>query len=198
MVIKISLLDCRKLKLEDILQSKYISDDDKKAIFKCNNEEVRIEKAALTYLKNKYIGQYFINSNGKPVSDKCYFNISHSGKIVALAIDTVNVGLDIEQIRHIDRKFIEYVTSEDELDYIKDDKNFFEVWTNKEALLKAYGTGINKQMKSVPGLPINGLLTYQNKKYINKTIAYGDYVLTISRESEEDYSLEIAIVNIDN
>lgn len=191
MVIKISLLDCRKLKLEDILQSKYISDNDKKAIFKCNNEEVRIEKAASAYLKNKYIGEYQIDENGKPVSDNHFFNISHSERLVALVMSDVNVGIDIERIRPVGEDLINYISNKEEKEYIRSSHTFFEIWTNKEALVKAYGTGIRTKVKDIPGLPLNNSRAYKDKIYYNKTITYQDYVITVSREKDEDFSLEI-------
>ena len=72
-----------------------------------------------------------------------------------------------------------------------DEKTFFEIWTNKEALVKSFGSGISSKINEIPSLPINGMRNYQNKIYFNKTITYEDYVITVSREKNEEYELEI-------
>ena len=49
------------------------------------------------YFKNKYIKNWYINENKKPLSNDIYFNISHSHDYVILAISNkYNIGIDIE------------------------------------------------------------------------------------------------------
>lgn len=191
MILKIYLLDIRDLPLEVLLNSKYISLKEKLELDKYLNEEVKKEKAASMYLKNKYIGSYFFNEFAKPISNEICFNISHSHGLLVLIKDKVNIGIDIEKIRDIEKEVKDYVTSEEEKEYIKDNITFYEIWTSKEALVKAEGRGIKEKLPLIPSLPINGLISYKDKTYRNMTIKYQEYILTVSRESIEKYDIEI-------
>ena len=88
----------------------------------------------------------------------------------------------------------EYISNDEEKLYIHDEISFYEIWTNKEALVKAEGKGIKSRPNLIPGLPLNNIRTYKDKIYMNKTIRYGDYIITTSREGNEDYFLELEII----
>lgn len=127
--------------------------------------------------------------NGKPFAENtdAQFNISHSGNLVVCAVDGRPVGIDVEQIRHIDLKIAKRIYTDDELCYLfgfppsEDDFNvlpdegmllrFFELWTAKEANLKYTGAGITENLKT---LSVNSEKT--QKEYID------DYVITIYKD----------------
>lgn len=191
MKLKIYLLDYSLLSLDYLLGSIYLTLLDKESFNKYTVENVKKEKVVSTILKRKYIGDYYLNEYGKPLSkDKC-FNISHSHGYIALVIDTVNVGIDIEKIRDVDSDLMDYISNVEERNYIHDNVSFFEIWTNKEALVKASGTGIRNKPNFIPGLPLNGIIEYNNKNYFNKTIRYDDLIITTSKEDVNDYEIEI-------
>lgn len=88
-----------------------------------------------------------VGANGKPrLRDSAlHFNISHSGELVALAIARTAIGLDLERIRMnrdllgIARRFF----SPAELRRVEEDEHeFFAIWTMKEAVVKAIGSGV--------------------------------------------------------
>ena len=191
MLVKIYLINCKDVSLDSLLNSKYISLLEKSSFDKYKNDEVKKEKIASAYLKNKYVGKYHLNELGKPISDNVYFNVSHSHYLVGLVIDNVPVGIDIEKIRPVDKKLSDYVSDELEKNYIHDDQSFYEIWTNKEALVKCVGTGIKMKMNTIPGLPINNKREYQGNIYFNKTIKHRDFIITISRQKDEDFTPEI-------
>ncbi len=191
MLVKIYLINCEDISLDSLLNSKYISPLEKSSFDKYKNDEIKREKIASAYLKNKYVGKYNLNEYGKPISDNVYFNVSHSHYLVGLVIDNVPVGIDIEKIRPVDKKLSDYVSDELEKNYIHDDQSFYEIWTNKEALVKCVGTGIKMKMNTIPGLPINNKREYQGNIYFNKTIKHGDFIITISRQKDEDFTPEI-------
>ena len=83
------------------------------------------------------------------------------------------------------------VSSREENEYITDERRFFEVWTNKESLVKAYGTGIKEDIKNIPSLPINGVRVYKSNFYMNKTILYNNFIITVSRQSKEDFEINL-------
>ncbi|MBS1947347.1 MAG: 4'-phosphopantetheinyl transferase superfamily protein [Bacteroidetes bacterium] len=101
--------------------------------------------------------------NKKPFlrnSNACnlYYNISHSGGLVLIAVSGSDVGVDVEKMSP-DFSFNEVLEknfSMQEIDFIEKSaspyKNFYLLWTRKEALLKATSKGIGDALKSVPCL----------------------------------------------
>ncbi len=83
---------------------------------------------------------------GKPVSDECFFSLSHSGEYCCCCISNSDVGVDIQ----VDRKMIEGIerrilneTELIELDSCSDRTSFLlSRWTAKESCLKLMGKGI--------------------------------------------------------
>ena len=179
------------MSLDYLSDSHFLSTLEKLSLEKYKNENVRKEKTISSILKNKFIGSYYLNKYGKPLSDDKFFNISHSHGYIALVIDEVPVGIDIEKIREADDDLRNYISNDDEKKYIHDDASFFEIWTNKEALVKANGNGISQKPNSIPALPFNSIRTYDNKTFFNKTTRYQDLIITVSRQCEKDFDISI-------
>lgn len=190
MNLKIYMMDCSNIPLDVLLSSSYLSPLEKMSFDKYKSIETKKEKIVSSILKNKYVGPYYISESGKPLSDSKYFNISHSHSMVAIVIDIVPVGIDIEKIRPVEKDLIDYISNEEEKKYIHDDQSFFEIWTNKESLVKSLGSGIKERPNKIPGLPINSKRIYKNEVYYNKTFEYLDYVVSISRKVDEDFVVE--------
>lgn len=102
---------------------------------------------------------FIVDSHNKPglVGNSLSFNITHTRDSFAFAVSGhPYIGIDLEKIRW-DFDFIQIVESffsENEQRYILELKNmavnrFFLLWTRKEALLKAIGTGIFADMKQL-------------------------------------------------
>ncbi|MCW8127256.1 4'-phosphopantetheinyl transferase family protein [Microbulbifer halophilus] len=95
----------------------------------------------------------FVNSSyGKPgiaPSHRCHFNLSHSGPCLAVALADFPVGVDIERQREM--KDVEVLAREvfhpGEREWLVAQPcfltAFFRLWTVKEAILKAVGTGFS-------------------------------------------------------
>lgn len=86
------------------------------------------------------------------------FNISHSGELVVCALsDTQVIGIDIEQIQPIDLDDFSYILNRADREKINNsaDKyfSFFQIWSAKEAMLKADGRGL---VNDLDKLEING------------------------------------------
>lgn len=191
MVLKIYFIDCANISLDILLNSSYLSDKDIDSFAKYKHELTKKEKIVSTILKNKYIGDYYIDENGKPLSKDKYFNISHSHGLVTLVIDDVPIGIDIERIRSVDKDLIDYISNNEEKEYIHDEVSFYEIWTSKEALVKAEGKGIKQKPRLIPGLPLNNIRKYGDNNYYSKTLKYLDSVITVTRKKDEDFSLDI-------
>jgi len=104
----------------------------------------------------------------KPYFDKpIHFNISHSGEYIICAISKTNkVGIDIEEIKDIPLIDFDNEFSKKELEEIYNAKNplqlFYTYWTQKEAFLKAIGSGLN--------VPLNTVAIHDNKIIWNKDV----------------------------
>ena len=177
--------------LESILSSSFLSDDDITSLNRYKVEEVKKEKAYSLIFKNQYIKDYKIDEYGKPYSQNCFFNISHSKGAVIFIKDNLSIGIDMEKVRPVEEDLVDYISSNEEREYIVNDINFYEIWTNKESLMKNVGIGLKDKIKETPALPINGVKEFNGKKFYTRTIKYQDYIISITRESEEPFEVEI-------
>ncbi len=101
--------------------------------------------------------QIDLGFQGKPQVAGLEFNLSHSGDLVAYAFGTVPLGIDVEQRRHLDaaalvKRFFTPLEWQEwqELPAAEQETAFFQVWTIKEAYLKAIGTGLSRSLSTVP------------------------------------------------
>ena len=65
-----------------------------------------------------------------------HFNISHSGDFLAVAFANSSVGVDVEKIRPVNPKIANRFFTKEEEEFIKNENDFFYVWTRKEAFIK--------------------------------------------------------------
>lgn len=142
------------------------------------------------YFKRKYAPDWHINPNGKPVSYTKYFNISHSHNIVIYAeVDEVDVGVDVELVKPSDDKLRKYISNEHEYEFIKSDEDFYRIWTSKESVAKCYGSGIIDDIKTIPGIPINGKKFFKEKIYYTKNMKYKNFILSVTINDSEDFEM---------
>lgn len=189
--------DTSNVTIDDLLKSPFLSIEDKLSFEKYKIDETKKEKIVSTIFKNKYVGEYEINEHGKPISENKFFNVSHSHGYVVFVLDNAPIGIDIEQIKSFNQSLIDFVSNDEEKKYIHDDTSFFEIWTNKEALVKALGTGIKIRPNQIPALPLNSQRVYEGKKYFNKTIIFNGYVLSVSSNSDEPFEIEMVQEKLD-
>lgn len=99
-----------------------------------------------------------VTQKGKPYLKErpdLNFNISHSGSFVLCALGECPLGVDIE--RHKDLNFLRtgkrFLTEEEWTQWEKSEnprKYFFDRWVIREAYLKWKGTGIDRDLRSLP------------------------------------------------
>ena len=93
------------------------------------------------------IASMYYNEEGKPFLDGLFFSISHSQNLVACAISlTQTIGLDVEYPRLIEKRHFRSYFSDTEWSNIVADETlhtFYAYWTQKEAILKAGGVGLD-------------------------------------------------------
>lgn len=99
--------------------------------------------------------EVYYGPHGKPyLKNGPYFSISHCKTAVAVAVDSEReIGIDIESIRHADEALIERTMNKEEQAMIREakdkDRMFTRLWTQKEAVLKARGTGLVDELPQV-------------------------------------------------
>ena len=133
------------------------------------DRKIRVDKAY--YKKDKIIKilEYFIvknalnlkgefnfkyNKNGKPyVNNKLHFNISHSDSMLVVAVDSENVGVDVEPFIKFDDKLARFICNKKEYNKIINAKNksleLTKLWTQKESLIKFKGITIAHNLKTL-------------------------------------------------
>lgn len=160
------------------------------------NEIDQIRSLLSSYLKNQLSREELLkNENGKPYfANGPYFNISHSGKYVLMAVSTAEIGVDIEEIKNKDMSSLIRIFNEAEAKMIKEHSDFYYLWCAKESLIKCMGLSVGK-VREIPGLPLNGLKTYKGKDYQCKSFIYDKHIVSITREGNEEYEIDIKKVN---
>ena len=123
--------------------------------FECDR---RLSVAAYLLLKDALRTDYGIvenprllrGPNGKPFLPDhpgIHFNFSHCPKAVACALADCPVGIDVEEIAPVDESVAQRVLSADELAAMRQSDEpevaFARYWTQKEALAKLTGDGID-------------------------------------------------------
>uniref|UniRef100_A0A832DNC9 4'-phosphopantetheinyl transferase superfamily protein n=1 Tax=Ignavibacterium album TaxID=591197 RepID=A0A832DNC9_9BACT len=154
--------------------------------------QVDFEKVAISYSKS---GKPYVNEN---IDSNLKFNYSHSGDYIVYAFTTDNeIGIDIEKLKDIpefDELSRTHFSDEEQLIYFES-KNpeekkrlFYKIWTRKEALLKAEGSGITIDLKSLTVLTTNEKNANQIKvKFLDKNWSITDIML------DTHYSSSVAL-----
>ncbi|GAB4025291.1 4'-phosphopantetheinyl transferase family protein [Spirosoma gilvum] len=102
-----------------------------------------------------------IGTNRKPVlahSADWHFNMSHSGNWILVAVGRELVGVDLEKVvsSFVFQDIIAQSFSQPEQQFIGKSHNpgetFYQLWTRKEALVKATAKGVDEDFARVPSL----------------------------------------------
>ncbi len=160
------------------------------------NEIDQIRSLLSSYLKNQLSREELLkNENGKPYfANGPYFNISHSGRYVLMAVSTAEIGVDIEEIKSKDMSSLVRIFNEAEAKMIKEHSDFYYLWCAKESLIKCMGLSVGK-VREIPSLPLNGLKTFKGRDYQCKSFIYDKHIVSITREGNEEYEIDIEKVN---
>lgn len=178
-------------KITDITNEQYaavysaLTPSRKAHIDKMKKENDRKRSLMATYLLNELLlqaGKTRIKietaENGKPfLSEKgLYISISHSDEAVVCALSETPVGIDVEKIKPVSQKLIEYVCTQKEREYVlsgtdtvddEAEKRFFAVWTAKEAYFKK-GDGAVNGIRSID------TFSFEKQAFLNE-----DYYITL-------------------
>lgn len=123
-------------------------------------------------------GWFEKDTHNKPyLTNGPYFNIAHSGKkVVVVFDDKYEVGIDIQEMKEVDARNITAFFHEDEITYLEDHNYdldlFYNIWTKKEAFLKACGVGFIDGLDKVSVLKEN---LHFEKEWYYKDVPVGDH-----------------------
>lgn len=105
---------------------------------------------------NALLQQLTIDSHGKPslAESDLSFSISHSDDFIICVLTTTSrIGVDIEKINPIPQEDYTFLLRKDEQIQIdqstQKDRAFYQLWTQKEACLKADGRGLSFPLENV-------------------------------------------------
>ena len=173
-----------------------LNDKQKEKALSYRNEIDQVRSMASSYLINSLSDKPLLfNEMGKPYfEDGPYFNVSHSGKYVVMAVSNKEVGVDIEENVRKDMSSLIRIFNEVETKMIKEHSDFYYMWCAKESLIKCIGSSISKA-KEIPSLPLNGLKTYKGHDYQCLTSTYEKHIISITRESKEQFDVKTEKIN---
>ncbi len=104
--------------------------------------------------------EYVVSEKGKPSLFYCpyQFSISHTGGLCVVAISIDEVGIDVEKVKPYTLK-IERIFTLSDCEFIntseQKEKAFYQIWTSKEAYVKALGTGLSTAFNSFEVVNLN-------------------------------------------
>lgn len=129
---------------------------------------------------------FSIGEHGKPSLTNhpdIFFNLSHCKHAILCALGNTPVGVDVERIGRYREELARHCMNEKELADIQTSNNrevtFTQLWTQKEALVKLWGTGITNDLKSI-------LLHTENvsiETVVNEEKGYVYSIATFTNES---------------
>ncbi|MFB1052006.1 4'-phosphopantetheinyl transferase superfamily protein [Paraliobacillus sp. JSM ZJ581] len=116
---------------------------------KCISEVIGLPLKSIEFHTDTY-GKPYVNLE-KPLS----FNWSHSGDWILFAVDSEQVGIDVETVRSMEvmdvaRDFFDpqEVAQLEGINTLEQNRRFFTVWTLKESYIKWKGTGLSTPLNS--------------------------------------------------
>lgn len=124
----------------------------------------KLHKEAFNLLEEKLIEKfqfkkedlkYKYGLRGKPYLEKSPFNfsISHCNEVVICGINRNSIGIDIEDIKNINRYVIKKSLTDLEIKNMnlndEIEEYFFRIWSLKEAFIKCIGEGLSYGMRNV-------------------------------------------------
>ena len=125
---------------------KSISEEQKEKALRFKNDKDQRRSLISSYLVNQLSEEELQkNPTGKPYyPNGPYFNISHSGRYVVMAIANQEVGVDIEENVEKQIDVLLKLFNEAEIKMIKEHADFYYLWCAKESLIKCMGSSIGK------------------------------------------------------
>ena len=184
----------------DTLYFSFLTQTEKECALQKKNELIKRQyiysRVLLKYvvsINGFQYGEMIKNKNGKPYfKETPFFNISHSGNIVAVAISDKEVGVDVQKETVVSKQVMDNFFSEEEREYIKKGEITADaLWCVKESIFKYYGTGIVSDINMAEILIEKGNIILKNKiGLFIKNICKNGYCISVCAEESGTRDIE--------
>ena len=120
-----------------------------------------------------------VNPNSKlsTLNSKPYFNLSHCKNAVACVVSDQEIGVDVESVGRYNESLARHVLSVEEFEAVSSSANpqipFTRLWTQKEAIVKLTGRGIDDDLPNL-------LFKYNNVSLHTEEHLDKGYILTVA------------------
>ena len=194
-IVKLLIVDINLVNVYHHFLMKNLNEEQKEKASRFKNEKDQMRCLLSSYLTSQLSQEELQrNETGKPFfPNGPFFNISHSGKYVIMAIANQEVGVDIEEDIEKNMDILLKIFNEAESKMIKEHADFYYLWCAKESLIKCMGSSISK-IKEIPSLPLNGLKTFKGKDYQCRTFIYDKHIISITKEGKEPFEIKTEII----
>ena len=134
--------------------------------------------------------QLIYGGNGKPYlkSGDAYFNISHAGDYVALAVANCEVGVDIEKVSAYSDAVAAKCFTPPEREWLRRegcDEAFYRLWTAKESVMKASGFGFSLPPEAFSVLPLDSSAhSIAGKPWFLDWLSFSGYIICRATDGE--------------
>lgn len=159
---------------------------------------IKIEKAKqlyassllLGYILDKYgkkLDDIELFESGKPyIKDGPYFNVSHSGKYVVIAVDLEDIGVDIQEKTTVSETAAKMFLGDDSDLHIAQGNKYYHsyIWCRKEAFLKCLGVGWNGKREFRVSILCNRIEYNAASYFLTDYSISDDYFLTLCKKNE--------------
>ena len=194
-IVKLLIVDINLADTYHHFLMKNLSEEQKERALRFKNEKDQMRCLLSSYLISQLSTEKLQrNETGKPFyPNGPFFNISHSGKYVIMAIANQEVGVDIEEDIEKNMDILLKIFNEAESKMIKEHADFYYLWCAKESLIKCMGSSISK-IKEIPALPINGLKTFKGIDYQVQTFIYDKHIVSLTKMGKEPFEIKTEII----
>lgn len=174
-------------------------------IQKWDKREASWERLLAAILKKDYqieaCPEIIRDAMGKPFlkDSELYFNVSHSGEYLAVAVSKRPVGVDIQKEKDIREVMYRRIVQPKEQTLIGKErqKDFLRLWTLKESFVKAEGKGLRIPMKDYYFEKENGcyFVNYSGQRAlwtfkIEEELISGYFISVCGQEPEVSWKVE--------
>lgn len=134
-------------------------------------------------------------AHGKPyVEGEPYFNLSHSGEYVVMAVGDRPVGIDVEKKKDLSPAVAKAFLNPEELDYVTtgSELSVLNLWCRKEAFLKCLGYGWDKANANRTSVLEQRILFEQEAYSFGEYEIDENYFLTVCEKTDtlREFSIE--------
>ena len=194
-IVKLLIADINLADTYHHLLMKSLTEEQKQRALRFKNEKDQMRCLLSSYLMSQLSKEELQrNETGKPFyPNGPFFNISHSGKYIIMAVANQEVGVDIEEDIEKNMDILLKIFNEAESKMIKEHADFYYLWCAKESLIKCMGSSISK-IKEIPALPINGLKTYKGIDYQVQTFIYDKHIVSLTKVGKDPFEIKTEII----